>query len=107
MVRDPNIFSMSNIRDVTARMVSAFFYASPHSPQCARIDPVVSDSKNDALDLFCVSPYAAGYHSRAVYIFHAWLCCYHSAVSSIVCLCCVSLVCCVATVRCMYIGSRV
>lgn len=52
MLRDPKIFSMSSIRDVTARMVSAFFYSSPHSPPCARKDSVVSDGNKGALALF-------------------------------------------------------
>lgn len=52
MLRDPKTFSMSNIRDVTTRMVSGFFYASPHSPTCARNDKVVSDAHRDAPVLF-------------------------------------------------------
>lgn len=42
MLRNPSIFSMSNLRDVVDRMVSGFFYEAPHSPTCAREDEVVS-----------------------------------------------------------------
>lgn len=44
MVRDPNVFSMSNLRDVTARIVSAFFYTPPHSPRCASAEEVVGEN---------------------------------------------------------------
>lgn len=40
MERDPKVFSMSNMRDVKDRIVSAFFYTAPHSPACARRDTV-------------------------------------------------------------------
>ncbi|CAM9825520.1 unnamed protein product [Ascophyllum nodosum] len=32
----PGVFSMANVRDVADRIVSGFFYTSPHSPECAR-----------------------------------------------------------------------
>ncbi|CAM9476606.1 unnamed protein product, partial [Hapterophycus canaliculatus] len=41
-LNSPTVFSMSNLRGVTDRMISGFFYTSPHSPKCARIDNVVS-----------------------------------------------------------------
>lgn len=42
LLRDPSVFSMSNLRDVVDRLVSGFFYAAPHSPACAQLDRVVS-----------------------------------------------------------------
>lgn len=41
-MQDSSIFTMSNVRDVADRMVSGFFYDSPHSPPCARKPTVVS-----------------------------------------------------------------
>lgn len=35
-MQNSKVFSMSSVRDVTARLVSGFFYAAPHSPECAR-----------------------------------------------------------------------
>lgn len=51
MERDPKVFSMSNMRDVKDRIVSAFFYTAPHSPACARRDTVVRE-KNSECSLF-------------------------------------------------------
>lgn len=34
-LKDPSVFSMSNLRDVVDRLVSGFFYTDPHSPPCA------------------------------------------------------------------------
>lgn len=36
------VFSMSNLRDVSDRLISGFFYTAPHSPMCARQQNVVS-----------------------------------------------------------------
>lgn len=41
-LKDPAVFSMSNLRHVVDRMVSGFFYTNPHSPHCAQEDTVVS-----------------------------------------------------------------
>lgn len=41
-MQNSKVFSMSSVRDVTARLVSGFFYAAPHSPECARNKNVVS-----------------------------------------------------------------
>ena len=38
---DPTVFSMANLRHVVDRMISGFFYAKPHSPNCAHEDTVV------------------------------------------------------------------
>ena len=44
-LREPSVFSMSNLRDVVDRLVSGFFYTAPHSPECARRETVVRYSK--------------------------------------------------------------
>lgn len=41
MLKDPGVFSMTNLRGVVDRLVSGFFYSKPHSPLCAREDVVV------------------------------------------------------------------
>eukprot|EP00752_Nemacystus_decipiens_P005402 g4898.t1 len=40
ILKDPAVFSMTNVRGVVDRLVSGFFYAQPHSPSCARKDVV-------------------------------------------------------------------
>ncbi|CAM9825383.1 unnamed protein product [Ascophyllum nodosum] len=40
----PDVFSMANVRDVTDRIISGFFYSAPHSPRCARAKHVDYDS---------------------------------------------------------------
>lgn len=42
LLRNPALFSMSNLRDVVDRLVSGFFDVGPHSPACAHMDNVVS-----------------------------------------------------------------
>eukprot|EP00903_Cladosiphon_okamuranus_P008206 g7901.t1 len=39
-LKDPAVFSMTNLRGVVDRLVSGFFYTKPHSPSCAHADNV-------------------------------------------------------------------
>lgn len=43
-LQNPGVFSMANVRDITDRIVSGFFYSSPHSPPCARNEDVVRNA---------------------------------------------------------------